>query len=381
MMKNPVRRSAALALILLLLASMCLWAESVPTTQDLDVLMLFTDEDRKNDSGTLSKNLYNYEQAQVLTAAVYLCVDATNDKVNKRSNSYTTIENYIRKQLKYKSDDIVFKGDAGGSHEKYTHKGWHYYDYQLTDKDLLTDKYQLTDNDDKNQKTATVCWYKRRYILQLAVNKLFKFNPIDEWISLKQCEILLKCAENGKSISKRNIIKRAFILSDGDFRDTKSGSLAAIFYYTHILGDIIDNQEGSAGTRMSIDGVQKELEKHLYNLFGKSAVEEQVDLYVNLTNRLHPYEPKNQGKSDDYIRYVCEPALDLLQSLQKNLGTLLENKTFYTESELYKPAKQVNSISPPLPKVAAIFVQWREKAVNACPPSPLIPLRRRYALA
>lgn len=399
MIKNPVRRSAALALLFLMLASMCLWAEFGQTEQDLDVLMLFTDEYRpgfnysneyKSSDKTLSKKLYEETQARVLTAAVYLCVDATkNDKaITKVKESHMMIDSYIKERtktgLKYTVDEIIRDGDSGGNHEKYTHMGWHYYEGQLTD---------------KNQKEAAVCWYKRRYILQQAVNVLFKFNPIDEWISLQQCKILMKCADKGKSLDSINIISRAFIFSGkdergkGEYRNTKSGSLAALFYYTHILGDIIDNKEGTADTRMSIYGVQEELKKHLYNLFGESAVaKDGGSLDDNLTTKLFPYEPKKNpqkkgiptdqnNRSYDYIRYWCDPALELLQSLQKNLGTLLGNETFYTESELYKPAKQVNSISPPLPKVAAIFVQWREKAVNTCPPSPLIPLRRRYALA
>ena len=374
-------------LLFLMLASMCLWAESGPTTQDLDVLMLFTSDEYRASNKTLSKTLCDEER--VHTAAVYLCVDATkNDKANtKVKESHTMIDSYIKKRtktgLKYTVDEIIRDGDSGPTHEKYTHMGWHYYEEQLTD---------------TNQKEAAVCWYKRRYILQQAVNVLFKFNPIDEWISLQQCKILMKCADKGKSLDSINIISRAFIFSGKDergkdeYRNTKSGSLAALFYYTHILGDIIDNTEGTADTRMSIYGVQEELKKHLYNLFGESAVaKDGGSLDDNLTTKLFPYEPKKNpqkkgiptdqnNRSYDYIRYWCEPALALLQSLQMNLDKLLGNETFYTESELYKPAKQENSISP-LPKVAAIFVQWREKAVNACPLSPLIPLRRRYALA
>ena len=337
MMKNPVKRSAALALLLLLLASMFLWALEGPE-HDKDLLMLFTAEYREgSDDGSAKKLLVTSRAANALASAAYLCLDATSVYPKTNYAKYQNIpegwlkfddyEITLKKKSKDKGDDENKKGDGGAWHERFTHMGWHDFEDLLSGK---KEKYEFYENGDYDLNDAAIRWYKRRYIFQQVVNELFKFNPIDEWLSLKQCEILLDCAQNRISPDdKLSASKRALIFSGGKYRDTKSGSLAAIFYYTHILGDILHNEESTSGTRMSLNEVRDELNHHLANLFGDTAVGKlkNQSLYENLK--------KTYGTDEK------TEALKLLQSLQSNLPTLLEKEYFYKKSDIYKDYQKI----------------------------------------
>lgn len=134
-----------------------------------------------------------------LESAVYLCLDQS------RSNGADDLS--ILKNCGVDAvpelEQIALTGIFYGSHDKYTHMGWHF-DYSDTTISALGEPWEKR-------------WKLRKKLLLNSVNKVFGFGPISSF--------------------RINVL--------GHTEGTKADAFAELLYYVHVLGDyedkIVDN--------------------------------------------------------------------------------------------------------------------------------------------
>ncbi len=98
--------------------------------------------------------------------------------------------------------------------------------------------------------------------------------------------------------------------------------MAAILYYTHVLGDIKGNSSSTGNTRISLKSLCEELEKHLVNLFGRRELRK----YSTLSDSLN-----NSFSADD-----------VLKSLQGAFPGLIEDCSFYKKTQIKHAVDYLN---------------------------------------
>ena len=129
-----------------------------------------------------------------LESAVYLCLDQS------RSNGADDLS--ILKDYGVDAvpglEQIALTGIFYGSHDKYTHMGWHH-DYSDTNISTLGEPWEKR-------------WKLRKKLLLNSVNKVFGFGPISSF--------------------RINVL--------GHAEGTKADAFAELLYYVHILGDYED---------------------------------------------------------------------------------------------------------------------------------------------
>ncbi|NCD07257.1 MAG: hypothetical protein EOL97_14175 [Spirochaetia bacterium] len=259
-----------------------------------DLIYLFIDGYRQ------SNEILNIDrqckELQIISASVYFTLDYCDTLGNKVKGE--RLSKYLfNNQIYVPNMDYDILTPGGNTHEKYTHMGWNYHNYTKSFGDIYQSK-----------------WLKRKKILIAAVNLIFDFSIIDEQRSLSSVEKELK----------KNYTQFLTIEKLNYKIGSKSDSLAAIFYYTHILGDIQNNSEITRNTRIYLDELKKNLKHHLIKVFGVIKYYKQVDLVSQI----------NIKNYDNNINLEKKQAQALLISLQEAFPHLLENEKFYENTNL-----------------------------------------------
>ena len=134
-----------------------------------------------------------------LESAVYLCLDQSR---SNGADDLSILKDYGVDAVP-KLEQIALTGIFYGSHDKYTHMGWHH-DYGDTNISTLEEPWEKR-------------WKLRKKLLLNSVNKVFSFGPISSF--------------------RINVLG----LAEG----TKADAFAELLYYVHVLGDyedkIVDN--------------------------------------------------------------------------------------------------------------------------------------------
>lgn len=246
-------------------------------------------EDHSNDIAGLfidpamSEELNNQSRwMHILNEAVYFALDYTSAESHQK-NAATRMQTIG--QLGVDTPMLIEIATLGGRyHEKYSHLGWSYTNY---------------DSDTMKK------WTRRKKLLVDVVNKIFSFSDFDESLTNNCTKI-----ENQK-LPYYYTIGDKLALAIG----SKAYSMSAILYYTHILGDWENNTETTAGTRMPLSEIKSDLTHHLHKLFGWK-----VRNYKQLTNVLdNPFSS----------------ATEVMKFLQGAMPGLLENESFYKNSLLF----------------------------------------------
>ena len=220
---------------------------------------------------------------QMLNEAVYFALDYTS-----ADNQQVTATNRMQHlgQLGIATPQLIEIATPGGPyHERYSHLGWSYTDY-----DAVT----------------MMKWVRRKKLLIDVVSSIFNFSALDESLTQFSTEI-----ENQK-LPYYYTLRDKIALAIG----SKAYSMAALLYYTHILGDCENNSDATAGTRMPLSEIKLELAHHLHKLFGMK-----INKYKQLTNTLN-----NPFSS----------ASEVLKFLQGAMPGLLDDESFYKKSLLAK---------------------------------------------
>ena len=230
----------------------------------------------------ISKELYSQSRwMKMLNEAVYFALDYTSSE-NHQKNATTRMQDLA--QLGIVTPMLENIATLGGPyHEKYSHLGWSYteYDYDTMMK-----------------------WARRKKLLIDVVNAIFDFSAFDEFLTANCTKI-----ENQK-LPYYYSLGDKLALAIG----SKAYSMSAILYYTHILGDCEENSDSTNKTRMPLDEIKKELIHHLDKLFGR-----EVNNYKQLKNVLNnPFST----------------ASEVLKYLQGAMPGLLEDESFYKNSML-----------------------------------------------
>ncbi|MDY0289530.1 MAG: hypothetical protein RBR15_11960 [Sphaerochaeta sp.] len=140
----------------------------------------------------------------------------------------------------------------------------------------------------------------RKQLLIDTVEKVFEFSNVE---TLKQ-----KLDET----ESNTLLKK--ILSTGS---NKPNSVAAIFYYVHILGDIAENSMTTSFTRIDLQSLKIDLELHLRTVFGR-----RLSKFPQLQDAL------KQNNSTDQVE-----AQRLLKQLHSSLPQLFSNEKFFKQFE------------------------------------------------
>lgn len=218
---------------------------------------------------------------QILSNAAYLTLDFCKGNDGAGSTA--------KQQLEEKGIEVpnlaVIETPGGSGHEINSHMGW----------DYVYNNYET-------QKQ----WLSRKEILIQSVNKVFDFPQILETRSVDNVEL-----EKSTNREQFNFVQN-IRFSMG----TKSNSMAAIIYYTHILGDIIANKNATAGSRISINDLKVELKKHIIKVFGVI----EYYKYPKLVNQLVAVGDKKLE--------------NLLCDLQETLPKMLEDEDFYEKTKI-----------------------------------------------
>lgn len=237
-------------------------------------------------------------QMMALCSASFLSLDYNSNKnyEKKGIDSFTNLGN-IGLTFNFERETLHLEGDGGSDHEKVSHKGWEPYS-----------KYDAT---------TYSKWLLRKEILIKTVNKVFSFSDFDESLSLKKLNI-----EQSYAKDKVEVKKLDFLDGVAMSMNSRSYSLAAVIYYTHILGDIDFNSEGTADTRLSLYELCTDMAKHLKIVFG---------------NRL---TRSKTGKILLEKLKVADSAEMIMKYLQSALQELLKEESFYTKSLLNSEIKK-----------------------------------------
>ena len=129
-----------------------------------------------------------------LESAVYLCLDQSR---SNGADDLSILKDYGVDAVP-ELEQIALTGIFYGSHDKYTHMGWHY-DYSDTNISTLGEPWEKR-------------WKLRKKLLLNSVNKVFGFGPISSF--------------------RINVL--------GHAEGTKADAFAELLYYVHILGDYED---------------------------------------------------------------------------------------------------------------------------------------------
>lgn len=129
-----------------------------------------------------------------LESAVYLCLDQSRSNC---ADDLSILKDYGVDAVP-ELEQIALTGIFYGSHDKYTHMGWHH-DYSDTNISTLGEPWEKR-------------WKLRKKLLLNSVNKVFGFGPISSF--------------------RINVL--------GHAEGTKADAFAELLYYVHILGDYED---------------------------------------------------------------------------------------------------------------------------------------------
>lgn len=293
---------------------------------DKDMMLLFL-----NDEYEVKNWRDEIREIEALAAAIYICLDFQKGEEDKCEDMLGVLERYgILKVNEYTPEDLVTPG--GSSHQKYTHKGWHWYDEGFIKVSPISEYPQIYPKYKQ--------WYLRREILQKTINKLFDFSSKDENKSIEQCRLWPTAVSLKINPSRKEFPNHNLILTGRDkFVETQSGSLAAIFYYVHILGDWEENKLGSYSYKIQYQDLIDELEFHLENVFGRRKLKKQQELF-SLLNITSQEEKKlaNYGEAKEHSEKV-------LDALHNCFQDLLTDEDFFINSNLCKSIEKHAHIS------------------------------------
>lgn len=273
---------------------------------DKDIMGLFFDRN-------YAEELYNSckDLSDCLCPAVFLALDYCKGKGFEEKGARCR-DQLLEYGVLLQNDEMLLICTPGGnSHEAYTHLGW---DCDYTNEPI---PFKSSENLVFFVEDNWKAWATRKKLLVEAVVRVFDFSnreaslaigkmDIQKRINPRQWDSYLDTTDIGL-IDK--ITERIMMSST-----TKVESLAAVFYYTHILGDIKGNEASTEKTRIGLKTLCVELEKHLNNLFGKKALSK----YSYLCNMIQ------SGTS----------AEDVLKALQGAFPELLENCSFYKNTNI-----------------------------------------------
>ena len=244
-----------------------------------DISKLLTGKGYWNNSG-------NHKLFTILTGfahIMYLTVDSTkNEETERPADNVNMAIKYLKdhqRELKINRIPNIskFLTPGGPYHGWYTHLGWdHIYDAD-----------------------TTVRWRVRQEILRDALAKQFSFSI---------------------------------------FNQSKKNSMAALLYYTHILGDHENNALTTSHTRIPIKTMyEQDISDEFWNRYGKEwkpetniiaelnmhlgiLFKDQIEsrYYVNLLRSINGYLPENQKEKARWI----------LDALFNNVPYLLRNESF-----------------------------------------------------
>ena len=272
-------------------------------THNLDTVYLFVNGSRDNGNYSVSK-FENVKEICLLYNALYLTLDFSD---NDMSSGKTSLE-YLKNNTFMNFPTLNEISTPGSSwHEKYTHLGWDYQDYSTNPK---TNKIN----------NAQVKWLKRKKILIDTVNYIFDFNVDDE----NESNLRLQ-KEELENYEQYSILEKYQF----KYAPPKSTSMAAVLYYTHVLGDIANNSENTRSTRVDLNNMADVLQIHLINLFKL-----EYFLKKSLVTEIINCKKLKSNENIDYNKYT-ESAKKLLEELQINFTELIENKYFYKNTDLH----------------------------------------------
>lgn len=165
-----------------------------------------------------------------LESAVYLCLDQSR---SNGADDLSILKDYGVDAVP-KLEQIALTGIFYGSHDKYTHMGWHH-DYGDTNISTLGEPWEKR-------------WKLRKKLLLNSVNKVFGFGPVSSF--------------------RINVL--------GYTKGTRVDAFAELLYYVHVLGDYEDK---------IVDNIKKE--KYKMDLLAipfatKQASEQNRDLFFDL---------------------------------------------------------------------------------------------------
>lgn len=342
--RNPLIRAVAILIALLLLFP--LYAKKEPGHNE-DISRLFF-----VDQGYYNKNVSAENESRelnALTSGVHFCLDYMSGNESSGKRLLQNIENYgidLAKFYKDYSPFIAVKSSfdtplnalteilitprfnngeygistsAGNMHEIYTHLGWDYYD-RASSSSVEAQFF-----------TYGTQWYARKLLYQKVVNKIFDFSIIDERNSVQQIEACLK--NYGTNTTRLGFWDKANI-----WKKTKSSALASIFYYIHILSDIVGNEESTNMTRINLADLASDLEKNLTTLLG--------DTKYNSSSCNSIRSAISKGKNAKYVGFekTQQFAQEILNAFHSEFAYLISDEGFYKNTELKKYMDKVQQI-------------------------------------
>ena len=154
-------------------------------------------------------------------------------------------------------------------------------------------------------------WLRRKEILIETVNKVFAFSAIDEALSSRKLAIEKDYHPQRVGSDDVEWFDKIVLRMD-----SKSYSFATIIYYTHILGDIEENSDRTAKTRLSLYEVCTELTSHLQIVFGSRI--------------------KSSGIGKQLLEKLknAQDAKIIMKYLQSAMQELIPKESFYKNSQL-----------------------------------------------
>lgn len=297
----------------------------------------------------VDQNYYNRNVAaesesrdmNALTSSVHFCMDYMSGNQNSGQRLLHNIENYgidlakfykeyspyikAKSSVKTPSDALAeilitprsnngeydISTSAGNMHEIYTHLGWDYYD-QASSSNVKAKFF-----------TYGTQWYARKLLYQMVVNKIFDFSIFDERNSIQQIELSLK--NYGMNTTRLSYFAKSKIENK-----TKSSALASIFYYIHILSDIVGNEESTNMTRINLADLSLDLEKNLITLLGRKKYSSKACISINTT--------LSKAKNARYIGYEKNQqyAQEILNAFHSEFANLIADESFYKNTKLKK---------------------------------------------
>lgn len=249
-----------------------------------------------------------------LEEATYLCIDQYGPNGKKGD------ENKLRELRKYVGSEVpgrlsmINPAGTGLAHRTYTHQGW--------DHNYASDSYyaQTTDSEDHQEK-----WLRRKTILLGTTEKVFDFTFLPTALPFVNY-------------------------------DEKCQSLAAIMYYTHVLGDYIQDSNydqffnGTNGKKIPFAAailpsdmdpdLFYEIEKHLDTLFANQA--EGRTVYNDLRGEIDTLASKAR-KVAGSSSMSHEEAYELQHEYAEQLMAMLTGQSF-DFSKKYDYANRINML-------------------------------------
>jgi hypothetical protein len=226
-----------------------------------------------------AKDSVEEKKVEVLREAVWLTLDSTLN--NKRMNdALKVLKDFNVKDIP-EPDTIVTSGN--NYHQRYTHRGWDFMTYPVN---LGGRNFQKV-------------WELRKKILVNTVDKLFAFTSRDS---------------------------------------KKKDSFAALLYYTHILGDHLEDGKITNPDRIQISGnrydptILSELEKHCDILFAEKNTYEYRFLKKYFESNKMKTVPHGQTMTDKELEDLRQFSNDILEVLFKNISKCLKEEDFFNKT-------------------------------------------------